>query len=423
MNIIDTKYLVLGSGVTGLAFANFIHSEDFLILEKEAEPGGYCKTIVQDGFVWDYAGHFFHFRTGALKRFFEKKLPSEQFVEQKKHTHIYYGGKLIDFPFQMNIHQLPMDEFLDCLHDLFFAENDSAAESFKDMLYQTYGKSICDKFLVPYNEKLYSCDLNKLDKDSMGRFFPKSDLADIIRNFVEKDLDSYNATFLYPRKGAMVFVNALLESIDKSNLNLNEEVTGVDIERKTVTTTRHVYRYEYLLSSIPFHSFFKLYDPASCENETAELSSNKVLVFNLGFDRPSLLDSHWVYFPQQEIRFYRVGFYDRILGLPRMSIYVEVGLRENAVVDLKEERQIVLEDLRKVGIIKEHKLISSSALIMDPAYVHISKKSGELIEREMERLAGKQVFLAGRYGQWKYCSIEDSMLDAKQLAEMFNKEK
>ncbi|WP_197739568.1 NAD(P)-binding protein [Vibrio taketomensis] len=53
------KYLIVGGGVSGLAFANFVESEDYLIIEKEAELGGYCRTIYQDGFVWDFAGHFF----------------------------------------------------------------------------------------------------------------------------------------------------------------------------------------------------------------------------------------------------------------------------------------------------------------------------------------------------------------------------
>ena len=40
------------------------------------------------------------------------------------------------------------------------------------MLYQKFGKSIAENFLIPYNEKLYACDLDELDEESMGRFFP-----------------------------------------------------------------------------------------------------------------------------------------------------------------------------------------------------------------------------------------------------------
>ena len=44
--------------------------------------------------------------------------------------------------------------------------------NFKEMLYARFGRGIAEKFLIPYNEKLYACDLGALDSDAMGRFFP-----------------------------------------------------------------------------------------------------------------------------------------------------------------------------------------------------------------------------------------------------------
>ena len=57
----NCKYLILGGGVTGLSFANFVKDEDWILLEGMDEVGGYCKTIKKDGFIWDYSGHFFDF--------------------------------------------------------------------------------------------------------------------------------------------------------------------------------------------------------------------------------------------------------------------------------------------------------------------------------------------------------------------------
>lgn len=68
------------------------------------------------------------------------------------------------------------------------------------MLYGKFGKSIVEKFLKPYNEKLYAVDLTTLDKDAMGRFFPYADIPAIIDNMkANKDSTSYNNSFLYPR--------------------------------------------------------------------------------------------------------------------------------------------------------------------------------------------------------------------------------
>jgi hypothetical protein len=47
----------------------------------------------------------------------------------------------------------------------------------------------------------------------MGRFFPHADLADIVRNMRAADNASYNATFTYPARGAMEYVRALLRDL------------------------------------------------------------------------------------------------------------------------------------------------------------------------------------------------------------------
>ena len=53
---------------------------------------------------------------------------------------------------------------------------------------------------------------------------------------------------------------------------------------------------------------------------------------------------------------------------------------------------------------------------MKPAYVHISKESQEAISHYKSILKEKDVYSIGRYGSWTYCSIEDNILEAKEMA-------
>ena len=55
------------------------------------------------------------------------------------------------------------------MYDLYFRNEDARYDNFLDMLYVKFGKAITDKFLKPYNEKLYAVDLHKLDKYAMAR--------------------------------------------------------------------------------------------------------------------------------------------------------------------------------------------------------------------------------------------------------------
>src|SRR5687767_5578092 len=131
------RHLIVGAGVTGLATAAFLRSKDYLVLEADREIGGYCKTVKRDGFVWDYSGHFFHFKHPDIEGWLRQRMVGQEVRTIQKRAFISYGGRLIDFPFQKNIHQLPQDEFIDCLYDLYFARLPGTAPptfaNFKEM--------------------------------------------------------------------------------------------------------------------------------------------------------------------------------------------------------------------------------------------------------------------------------------------------
>ncbi|MHC4396597.1 MAG: protoporphyrinogen/coproporphyrinogen oxidase [Planctomycetota bacterium] len=413
------RYLIIGAGISGLSYANFINSDDYLIIEKDPEIGGYCKTTHQDGFVWDYAGHFFHFRDPEIKKQLVDAMTPESVMEVKRNSKISYKSKLIDYPFQKNIHQLPFEEFIECLYDLYFRDNKDRQDNFEEMLYSEFGKSITEKFLIPYNEKVYACSLNELESGAMGRFFPHANIDEIIRNFRYPDNASYNATFLYPKDGVMEFVKVLAEGVIRANIATTEEVTKIDIREKTAHTSRRKIRYEYLISSVPFNSLLEM---AGCDYKKETLSWNKVLVFNLGFNAKGPKGIHWIYFPEKEYRFYRVGFYDNILQSERMSLYIEVGMKPDCDVDVEKELDCVLADLKKAGILGQQELVCSQTVVMNPAYVHISKASEALFSNMSNTLGMKDVYTLGRYGRWGYCSMEDCIIEARELAGKFNQQ-
>jgi protoporphyrinogen oxidase len=413
------RHLIIGAGVTGLAAAAFLRDRDYLVLEADREIGGYCKTVKQDGFVWDYSGHFFHFRHPDIEAWLRARMVGQDVRVVDKRSFVAYRGKLVDFPFQKNIHQLPLDEFIDCLHDLYFARSGRETppeNNFKEMLYARFGRSIADKFLIPYNEKLYACDLSTLDKDAMGRFFPHADVADIIRNMRSSDNASYNATFTYPQGGAIEYVKALASEVRPEAIALGEPLIGVDLRARVARTTRREIRYERLISSAPFHRFVKL---AGLAHHEAAFTWNKVLVHNLGFDRKGASNVHWLYFPDRKRSFYRIGFYDNIFDTDRLSLYVELGYPRDAEVDIDAARRRVLEDLAAEQVISDHRLVSHHAVVMDPAYVHITRESMAEHRRLTRILNAHGVYPVGRYGGWTYCSIEDNIVEARALVADF----
>src|SRR5258708_23982280 len=55
----NVKYLVIGAGPSGLSLAYHLQG-DTLVLEKESQVGGLCRSFHHQNGVFDIGGHSFH---------------------------------------------------------------------------------------------------------------------------------------------------------------------------------------------------------------------------------------------------------------------------------------------------------------------------------------------------------------------------
>jgi protoporphyrinogen oxidase len=259
---------------------------------------------------------------------------------------------------------------------------------------------------------LYATDLATLDKNAMGRFFPHADLTDIVRNMRQANNASYNATFTYPSGGAIEYVKAIQSAVRPGAVRLSEPVTKIDLGRRVATTAQGEYHYQRLVSSAPFPRLLQL---CGVEHDPALFTWNKVLVFNLGFDSKGPREAHWIYYPSRALPFYRVGFYDNIFDTERMSLYVELGFSSGTTPDIAAELERVLAGLRAEKVLTNQKLLAHHSVVMNPAYVHITQASLAAHACLTTQLRDSGVFSVGRYGGWTYCSIEDNILEAREL--------
>lgn len=406
------KYLILGGGISGLSFAYEKRDDNYLVLEKENEFGGLCRSFYAPGFVWDVAGHFFHFHSEETKEFVTKMLGDQKLSKVNKCAKIFYDGKYMDAPFQYNIHQLPTKEFIQCLTDLYYAKKTDTAVTFKDFVRESFGKALSDKFLIPYNEKLYACDLDELERDSMGKFLPKLSFDMLMSQYSGERGTTYNDFFLYPYDGCVKLVESFLNHLDSEKMHLNEEVLNIDTDKHIVTTNLREYEYDNLISTLPLSMFANL---SHC-GDISLLHSNKIVVLNLGFDKPSLdKEVNWAYYPGNEI-FYRVGWYNNIAEREKLSLYVEIGCKADEEINIDEILEKTLIDLKQAQVIDNHKLEAYHSICVTPAYVHISKEGKAETERIIGNMKVKNTYMIGRYARWEYSAIDDSIEQAKELA-------
>jgi len=90
----SVRTLIVGAGVTGLAAAAALSEsgdENYLIVEADSEIGGYCKTVIKDGFTWDYSGYFFHFKHPEIESWLRARMPGQRIRDVEKRSFVDVG--------------------------------------------------------------------------------------------------------------------------------------------------------------------------------------------------------------------------------------------------------------------------------------------------------------------------------------------
>ena len=209
------------------------------------------------------------------------------------------------------------------------------------------------------------------------------------------------------------------------DLRVGQRVGGVDLARRRVEIEGGgAVEYDRLVVTLPLPAFLQMArgGPGELAGLAAGLDWSVVACLNLGIARPGLGGGlHWIYFPDPDVPFYRVGFptnFSRgVAPEGSSSLYVEFGLGRHEPFDAARLESAALEGLRNEGILQEgdRRLVRDWVRI-DPGYVIFDRSRREVLARvtaELERLG---VHLIGRYGAWGYSYMEQALLDGLECA-------
>lgn len=422
--------LILGGGLAGMSTAYHLGDTEHLVLEAESTPGGLCRTRAVDGFRFDYTGHLLHLRDERIIRLVDELLPDAlELVERE--SRIRCRGATLEFPFQANLHGLPREVVAACLTG--FAESlavpmpDDPAATFEEWSLAVFGRGISDTFMFPYNRKLFRREPARMTADWVSWAVPKPTLEEVVRGALglpNRGL-GYNPTFRYPKEGGIgVLPAALAERV--RHLREGARVAAVDLDARQVTLADgETIAWDELVVTIPLPAFLRMLRgaPAGVVEQADRLDWTVVGCLNLGLDRPRIADgAHWIYFPDDDAPFYRVGFpsnFSRSVAPEGCSsMYVEFGLRRGEDPDVASLERRTLAALRREGILAEgDRVVARDWIRVDPGYVIFDGARQDAMAQVQRALGPRGVHLIGRYGAWTYSYMERAMLDGLELAE------
>lgn len=425
--------IIIGAGLTGLSCAyRLANKKNYLVVEKENVAGGLCRSIEKDGFIFDFSGHLLHLRWKDTERFV-KRILKENIQKLERNAKIYFENRFIDYPFQVNLFGLSKKNISSAVRDFIQARiNEEKPDplNFKRWSYQTFGKSISEYFMIPYNEKLFSHPAHKMTALWIERFLPIPSLSDIIKGAYIKKVKNlgYNHYFYYPKYGGISALTQRIYEKVKKNVMLNSQVKYVEFTNKRIhLKDGKVLRYSRLVSTIPLKELILNSDaPSDIKKAATSLINNTVYILNLGINR-KMPPIHWIYFPQRDLPFYRVGIYTNFskhLAPPKQSsLYIEFSTKPKDILDLNKFEKHTIKQLKKLSFLSDENEITTKIWTkIDCAYVIYTPERETSLKKIFDFLNTKGVISTGRYGGWKYSFMEENIKDGFEAAEKVIKE-
>jgi protoporphyrinogen oxidase len=426
---INNETVILGAGLAGLSAAYHLKS-GYSLFEKDNEIGGMARSIHKDGYIFDYDGHLLHFRNEYTFNLISELL-NGNLAPHKRNSWIYSKGIYTRYPFQANFYGLPNSVVKDCLMGLIrtrllSAPFSGASGNFENWIVKTFGRGIADYFMLPYNRKFWTVEPKELTCDWLDGFVPVPDLEDTVAGAISDNTKpyGYNSRFWYPVKGGISeLVKGFSDRI--KNAHVNKKAVTIDQHRKEIVfEDAGMKKFKNLISAIPLPELSNLLVdmPSDVRRAFNMLRWTSIYVLNLGIKSDNLTERHWVYYPEENIIFYRVGFPTSfstdVAPERRISIYAEIAYSDTKKIDKNEAASRAISDLKKCGIISNESDVEI-CLPIDLKYGYAlydsnRKRAVQTIKDYLEKFG---IYTIGRYGSWKYMSMEDVILEGKEIAE------
>lgn len=467
--------VIVGAGPTGLSAA-YHYGEGALLLEKNAEVGGWCRSVNDEGFTFDHAGHIM-FSNDAYVLELYKILLGDNLHWQNREAWVYSKGVHTRYPFQGALYGLPptviaecvlgaiearygkqgkqgtqpprtlggvgiaqaaiLPPVEDCCGDgtmsadalIATAVQSTDPHNFEQFIYKVWGAGIAKHFAIPYNKKLWTVPLTEMETSWLGGRVPLPDLKEIIQGALEPVARPMgpNARFGYPLKGGFqALMNGFLPYI-KGEVATSTEIVHLLPREHIVTLSdgRRIH-YDHLISTMPLPELVKLIGkeaPAAVRAAAQALRHVSVRCVNLGINRENITDKHWVYYPEESI-FHRIFVQGNTSPLcnPPGGFGLTCEISYSPWKPLPVDGQALIDrcvaDCIKVGMLtSEDKLLTSNLVDIPYAYVVYDHARLANVATIKTWLAQHDVVLAGRYSEWEYYNSDHAFLAGKKAAE------
>lgn len=309
------KYLIIGAGPAGLTFANCLKASgesDFLVLEREEEAGGLCRSAMADGKPLDIGGgHFLDVRRPKVNDFLFQFMPREEWNLFDRDSRIVVNGNTIQHPFESNIWQMDLQNQVEYLKSIAVAGCNLGKEmpkEFVDWIYWKLGDKIAQDYMIPYNSKMFGSELNQLGTYWLEKLPNVSFDETLISCLTKKayGTEPGHAQFLYPKEYGYGELWLRMAGAVSEHIEYKKRAVSIDFDRKQIKTEDAcMYHADKIITTIPWAEYKEMRGvPDDITNNLKELKhvSTRVDYFGENLDT----GAHWIYYPDLNLSYHRI---------------------------------------------------------------------------------------------------------------------
>ncbi len=407
--------IIIGAGISGLTVAKHIKN-NYLIIEKNNECGGLSSQYSDNGYDFDYGGHYFHFQNKEHIYNYIKKYSN--FKKYIKNSKVYVLNKYLPFPVQYHLSFFPYQLKKNILNEIIYKrKNNDNSINLEEYLINSFGKSLYNVFFKPFLSKYYNMELKQLIHSKDKGSIPIPNQKEVLDGYNGKKFEAigYNPAFYYPENALKHFINNFSQDLEK-NILYNTEVIKIDIKNKIIYTNNSQYQYKTLINTMPLKKFLKISINKNIDNIELGLKNISTLITNVVLQKRRKR-FHWAYLPDKKYPFYRFGYYP---GQDKITGYLEQTITNNKT-DSKGDLDSVINTLKTLGVVKykdEIKFISNKFIPV--SYILFDKEWENIVPQTLKKLKSSNIYSIGRYGSWDYTSMSDDIQNAIKTAEEIN---
>lgn len=399
------KYLILGAGPAGLTVANRLKKkgkDSVLVLEREKEAGGLCRSVQVDGSPLDIGGgHFLDVCRPKVNEFLFHFMPESEWDKYERDSRIYIHGEMINSPIESNIWQMKLEEQVEYLKTIAVAGCNldiPMPEKFIDWIDWKLGKKIASDYMIPYNQKMFADELNELGTYWLDKLPNVSFDETLMSCLTHRAYGTQpgHAQFYYPKKYGYGEVWRRMAEELKSHIVYGSSVNSIDFINKAVKTADgEAYSADVIINTVPWNEFKELYGmPQKIKDSISNLkySSIETRYFARNLDTKA----QWIYYPDTDLPYHRI--------LVRRNFCPQ---SKGYWTETRKERVPMFSDSEK----------SQFTYMNQYAYPLNTIDKPLIMKRLLEFCAQYQVYGLGRWGEHQHYNSDVTVELALNLAE------